>query len=96
MSDTAQRSERYVTEQILRYLRDAVLHGDTDNELDASTPLLEYGILNSIRTAELMTFISDELGYDSAFAAGDPIALRDVESLARTIVNGASTVRSPT
>jgi acyl carrier protein len=55
-------SEQDLVDQILDHLRARVLHGDPRRELRDTTPLLEYRLLNSIRTAELLAFIRDDLG----------------------------------
>ncbi|MFI0480130.1 acyl carrier protein [Actinomadura sp. 9N215] len=51
-----------VTAGVLAFIRESFLSGDPKNELDDSTPLLEWGVLNSMNTALLLTFIRDELG----------------------------------
>jgi peptidyl carrier protein len=56
--------EQYFTDKILGYLRANALRGDPGGELTDTTPLFEYGLLNSIRTAELLAFIRDGLGLD--------------------------------
>jgi hypothetical protein len=56
--------EQYLVGRILDYLRERVLHGDPGRELTDTTPLLEYRLLNSIRTAELLVFVADDLGVD--------------------------------
>lgn len=57
-------SEQDLVDRILDHLRKRVLHGDPLRELTDTTPLLEYRLLNSIRTAELLVFIKDDLGID--------------------------------
>ncbi|HEX8007642.1 MAG TPA: hypothetical protein VF482_14590 [Trebonia sp.] len=57
-------SEQYIVDKILDYLRERVLGGDPGRELTDSMPLLEYRLLNSIRTAELLAFVADGLGID--------------------------------
>ncbi len=57
-------SEQNLVERILDHLRMRVLHGDPLGELTDTTPLLEHRLLNSIRTAELLVFIKDDLGID--------------------------------
>ncbi len=57
-------SEQDLVDKILDHLRMRVLHGDPHRELRDTTPLLEYRLLNSIRTAELMAFIKYDLGVD--------------------------------
>ena len=44
------------------FIKDRFLSGDPDGELTDDTNLLQLGILDSLNTAMLMTFIRDELG----------------------------------
>jgi peptidyl carrier protein len=57
-------SEQDLVDKILDHLRTRVLNGDPLGELTDTTPLLGYRLLNSIRTAELLAFIKDDLGID--------------------------------
>lgn len=57
-------SQQDLVDKILDHLRMRVLHGDPRRELGETTPLLKYRLLNSIRTAELLAFIRDDLGID--------------------------------
>ena len=69
-------SEQELVDQILAHLRASVLHGDPAGELTDTTPLLDYRLLNSIRTAELLAFIRDDLGVsiDGLALTGDTLA----------------------
>jgi acyl carrier protein len=53
-------------EELLRrlegFVREKLLDDPDDTELTASSPLLEWGLLNSMNTAQLLTFIRDDLG----------------------------------
>lgn len=51
-----------ITERIMVYIRERFLSGDLQLELEESTPLLDWGVLNSMNTALLLMFIRDELG----------------------------------
>jgi clorobiocin biosynthesis protein CloN5 len=44
------------------YIRTQFLDGDATSELTDETPLLEWGVLDSFKTARLLGFIQDELG----------------------------------
>jgi acyl carrier protein len=57
-------SEQDLVDKIVDHLRMRVLKGDPLGELTDTTPLLEYRLLNSIRTAELLAYIKDDLGID--------------------------------
>jgi clorobiocin biosynthesis protein CloN5 len=51
-----------LTQRLISFIRKRFLDGDPKNELDASTPLLEWGVLDSLNTAVLINFIRDDLG----------------------------------
>ncbi|WP_095976940.1 acyl carrier protein [Melittangium boletus] len=50
-----------VLADLTRYVTQEILEGDA-SDLEPSTPLLELGILNSLETARLMTFIQKQYG----------------------------------
>ena len=54
MSDTAPR--------LVDFVRENLLPAGSTVELDEQTPLLETGILDSLKTAILLNYIRDELG----------------------------------
>jgi clorobiocin biosynthesis protein CloN5 len=54
MSDTAPR--------LVDFVRENLLPAGSTVELDEQTPLLEAGILDSLKTAILLNYIRDELG----------------------------------
>jgi acyl carrier protein len=47
---------------IEEFVRTELLHGDRSAELTARTPLLEWGVLNSMNIARLLTFIREQIG----------------------------------
>ena len=55
-------SETDVNGHILEFIRVRFLAGDPSHELDAETELLALGILDSLNTAILVSFINDEIG----------------------------------
>ncbi|MEV7141468.1 acyl carrier protein [Streptomyces tauricus] len=55
-------SDDVTSERISGYIRERFLNGDKKGELEETTPLLEWGVLNSMNTALLLMFIRDELG----------------------------------
>jgi acyl carrier protein len=54
--------EDQLTAQLIGFIRAAFLDGDQAGELTEETPLLAWGILNSFKTARLLSYIEDELG----------------------------------
>ncbi|GIF46434.1 phosphopantetheine binding protein [Asanoa ferruginea] len=81
----ARLSETDVTAELLAFVRDEFLDGDPDNDLTEDTPLLAYGILNSLRTVRLLAFARERLGADVTALAADPAALASVGSLSRAL-----------
>lgn len=58
---TVVASQTEIRGRLLAFVRTRFLNGDPHHELDDQTPLLELGILDSLNTAVLLTFIKDEL-----------------------------------
>ncbi len=50
-----------LVEQLLRYVADELLDGD-DQDLDEHTPLLEWGVIDSMSMVGMLSFIEGELG----------------------------------
>ena len=55
-------SSEELIDRITKFMREEFLAGDPGEELAADTPLLELGILNSLKTAQLLAFIRQDLG----------------------------------
>lgn len=55
-------TETDVRGALAAFIRDRFLAGDPGGEFGEDTPLLATGILDSLNTAVLMSFIRDELG----------------------------------
>jgi clorobiocin biosynthesis protein CloN5 len=51
-----------VIDRLIDFIRERFLGGDPNGELTEETPLLEWGVLDSLNTAVLLTYIRDELG----------------------------------
>ncbi|BCJ72020.1 acyl carrier protein [Catellatospora bangladeshensis] len=47
--------------RVTSFIVDHLLGSESAGELDADSPLLEWGVLNSMNTARLLTFIREEL-----------------------------------
>lgn len=65
------------------FIKDRFLNGDLQNEFTTDTPLLEWGILDSLKIAMLLNFIRDELGVSIPFQDINSRNFRDVGSIAR-------------
>lgn len=53
-----------VLDEITEFIRDEVLLGDEKSELTPTTPLLEWGVLNSLNTARLLAHIRERWNVD--------------------------------
>ncbi|GGS84799.1 phosphopantetheine-binding protein [Nonomuraea spiralis] len=73
MSDITQRLVDFVQENL-------VLDGD-DIKVDATTPLLVSGLLDSLRTARLLNFLRKDIGVTITAAKLDPENFRDVATI---------------
>ncbi len=54
--------EDQLISDLLMFIRTQFLDGDAAGELTDETPLLAWGVLDSFKTARLLSFIQDELG----------------------------------
>ncbi len=62
-----------VVERVKAYILEEFLPGEDPSELTASTPLRGSGILDSVSTLKLVTFLEEEFGIE--------LEARDVEKL---------------
>jgi hypothetical protein len=83
-----QLPESVLADELLAFVKAEFLDGDPDDELTTETPLLAYGILNSLRTVRLLAFAGERLGADVSGLAADPTALADVRALSRALSRG--------
>jgi clorobiocin biosynthesis protein CloN5 len=81
-------------DQLMDFIRERFLDGDLKGELDESTPLLEWGVLNSMNTAVLLTFVRAELGVPVPASYMNADNFKDVRSLTAMIRSLESTVRA--
>ncbi|OLZ60598.1 hypothetical protein AV521_45095 [Streptomyces sp. IMTB 2501] len=51
-----------ITEKVTSFIRERFLDGDPQGELDETTPLLEWGVLNSLNTVVLLNYVRTDLG----------------------------------
>ncbi|WP_223830654.1 acyl carrier protein [Nocardiopsis quinghaiensis] len=79
MNEALERNE--VTERLMAFVRERFLDGDPHGELEETSPLVEWGVLNSLNSAILLNFIHRE------FAGAVPLEhisaanFRDVRSI---------------
>jgi acyl carrier protein len=77
--------EDHVVSDLLTFIRTQFLDGDPAGELTDETPLLAWGVLDSFKTARLLSFIQDELGSQIAPAELDAGNFKDVRSIAELV-----------
>ena len=78
-------AESELRRRLLEFVRTRFLAGDPHGELDERTPLLELGILDSLNTAVLLTFIKDELSVRVPHGEINAANFASVASIAGTI-----------
>ncbi|HLL65107.1 MAG TPA: phosphopantetheine-binding protein [Micromonosporaceae bacterium] len=83
-----------VAGRITAFIRERFLDGDARGELDERTPLLEWGLLNSLNTVVLLTFVRNELGVTVPPARINAHDLKDVRSIAGMVRSLAASARS--
>ena len=76
---------------LLAFVRREFVHADEGVRLDETTPLLESGILDSLRIAVLLVFIRDELGAFVPLEKIDAANFKDVRTIA-AVLDKASAV----
>ena len=77
--------EDQLISDLLTFIRTQFLDGDATGELTDKTPLLAWGVLDSFKTARLLSFIQDELGSQIPPAQLYAGNFRDVRSIAAMI-----------
>lgn len=74
-----------VTTELLGFVRNSFLDGDPEGELDADTPLLELGILNSLNTALLIAHLDEEFGVRLPLSDANADTFRSVRRLSDVV-----------
>jgi clorobiocin biosynthesis protein CloN5 len=77
--------EDQLTSDLLTYIRTQFLDGDPTGELTDETPLLAWGVLDSFKTARLLSYIEDELGSRIAPGLLSSGNFQDVRSIAAMV-----------
>lgn len=72
-------------QQLLEFIRGRFLSGDPARELTADTPLLEWGVLDSLRVVMLVNHIRENLGLPFPPASVVPEQLGTVATIAATV-----------
>ncbi|MBL1102483.1 acyl carrier protein [Streptomyces coffeae] len=74
-------TESEIRESISAYIRERFLGGDHKGELEETSPLLEWGVLNSLNTAQLIGHIRVAVGVKIPAMEVNPENFRDVRSI---------------
>lgn len=83
---TSPLTDTDVAKKVLEYIRDTFLDGDPKGELRDTTPLLEWGVLDSLKTARLLGFLRTEFGRTVPPLEINADNLRDVKAIAAMVV----------
>lgn len=81
-------TEAEISVRLLGFIKEALLGDDPASDLDDKTPLLEWGVLNSMNTAMLLAFIREQLGYDIPPTAITARNFRDVRAICAMLADG--------
>ncbi|MFE3096070.1 acyl carrier protein [Streptomyces sp. NPDC059248] len=71
--------------EIEGYIRTELLDGDPSAELTAESPLLEWGVLNSMNITRLVAFLRERFDADVTPGHLVPANFRDIGSVARLV-----------
>lgn len=80
-----------VLQNLTDYVRNAFLDGDPQAELDAKTPLLQWGVLTSMNTALLLTHVRTQLGVTVPPDKLTGTNFSDLDSISRMVAGLATT-----
>ena len=75
-----------ISARLVEFIRERFLDNDLKSDLDVHTPLLDWGILNSMNMAHLLGFIRDELDRTVPPASLSGRNFKDVESIASMVL----------
>lgn len=69
--------------EVKQYILDTYLQGEDPNALTPSTPLITSGILNSLATLDLVSFLEERYGLE--LETHDSTRLGTLENIARMV-----------
>lgn len=75
-----------VLARITEFIRESFLDADPKGELDEASPLLEWGVLNSMNTAVLLNFLREDLGVNVPPAAINRARFKNVGTITALVV----------
>lgn len=79
-----------VEDALMEFIRQEFLWGDEEGELTKTTPLLEWGIIDSLRTAVLVNHVREQFGVFVSPAKINSRNFRDVTTIAAVVAAEAA------
>lgn len=80
-----------ISARLLDFIRERFLDNDPNSDLNESTPLLEWGILNSMNTIVLLRFVREELDVPVSAAMVNGQNFKDMDNITSMILDISST-----
>lgn len=74
-----------VTPRITTFISESFLDGDPKGELNESTPLLEWEVLNSMNSAILLNFLREELQVNVPLSEINARNFRDIAAISKLV-----------
>lgn len=78
-------TEAEIETALVEFVRAEFLWGDEGRELDVTTPLLEWGIIDSLRTVLLQAHVRDKLGVEIPAALVDSHNFKNIRNIAKLV-----------
>lgn len=79
---TPELSESEISARLIAFIRERFLDGDAAGELDETSPLLEWGVINSLNSVILLSFITEEFGTALLLENIDATTFKNVRNIA--------------
>jgi clorobiocin biosynthesis protein CloN5 len=83
-------TEQEIRSALTKFITEEFVQDDEEILLTETTPLVESGVLDSLRIAVLLTFIRDSIGTAIPLARIDARTFADVRSIAAAIAETAA------
>jgi acyl carrier protein len=90
---TTEPSESEISARLITFIRERFLDGDAAGELDETSPLLEWGVINSLNSVILLSFISEEFGTPYFLEDIDATTFKSVRNMTMMLSDGAKRSR---
>jgi acyl carrier protein len=82
---TTELSESDISARLIAFIRERLLDGDAAGELDETSPLLEWGVINSLNSVILLSFITEEFGTQILLENIDATTFKSVRNISLTL-----------